>query len=203
MKFIIFIGLCACLWYGYNEYRQYSYLKAFDRAEMPAGSLLDQEPIQKSISKKTINKDNFKFDLFAEFRVEALVLAQKNYSMDAESEISPVDLALGWGPMSKPPVVRQLRISQSNRFYWYRWSGAPPIAPKSIEISSANMHMIPANDNVLKSLKSVKRGQYIRLSGYLTNVFRDDGWRWFSSTTRHDTGKGACEVIYLTSIEIL
>ncbi len=202
MRLIVFIGLCAALWYGYQEYIEYSYLSAFDSSDIPSGSLLNEQPLQKSITNKTIREDNFKLELFAEFRLDALVLGSEHYYMDAESQISPVDLALGWGPMSKPAVVRQLSISQSGRFYHYRWPNTPPIPAQNITVNSANMHMIPATDIIRDKLKSVKRGQYVHLNGYLTNVFRDDGWRWFSSTTRHDSGKGACEVVYVTSIEV-
>ena len=31
-------------------------------------------------------------------------------------------------------------------------------------------------------------------------VEADDGWRWRSSTTREDTGDGACEVVYVCGI---
>ena len=151
---------------------------------------------------RTVKKDEFDLSLTHRFSLDALVLSRKTYSVDEESDISPVDLALGWGPMSNPNPLKTIRISQSDRFYRFRYDHAPPIAHRAIETNSANMHMIPANDEVEKLLKSVRKGDVVSIQGYLTNVTRDDGWKWRSSTTRDDTGKGACELVYVENIRI-
>ena len=68
-------------------------------------------------------------------------------------------------------------------------------------------HIIPASDDVRWKLKMLRAGDHIRLRGYLVDVdgIRSDGatFYWHSSTTRTDTGDGACEVIYTTGIEWL
>lgn len=136
------------------------------------------------------------------FEIKALVLGAKHYKGDEESKISPVDLALGWGPMSSGAVVKQIRFSQSNRFYYYRYQMPPPIPKSNIIRNSANMHLIPSNPRVESLLKQAKTGDIVMLSGYLVDVFRDDGWRWRSSRTRSDSGKGACELIYVEDIKV-
>ena len=62
------------------------------------------------------------------------------------------------------------------------------------------MHLIPASRSVAKQLRAIRPGHIVRLSGYLVEARRDDGWRWRSSTSRTDTGGGACEVVYVCSI---
>lgn len=137
----------------------------------------------------------------AGFSIAARVLSREDYLLDTEADYSPTDLALGWGPMSRPEVYLALDISQSNRWYQYAWdSGGPPIPEDQIVRSSANMHMIPASPEVARALAAVGAGQNIRLDGWLVNIERDDGWRWQSSLTRDDSGGGACELIYVCSI---
>lgn len=137
----------------------------------------------------------------AEIQIRARVLAKENYYLGREADLSPTDLALGWGPMSRSEVVEQLTITQSGR--WYRWQTLQgyPIERREIERNSANMHMIPANAQVAKQLKLVRVHDQVQISGYLVNVTANDGWGWQSSLTRDDTGNGACELIWVNALK--
>ncbi len=159
-----------------------------------------QAPI-KTLKTKIVN--GHKLSLHNHFNIQALVLSKKNYSMDRESKLSPVDLALGWGPMSNPATLDLIKITQSNRFYYFRYYNSPSIAHRQIELNSANMHIIPANDSVQKTLNKVKKGNVVRMQGYLVDASSTNGWHWKSSRTRADTGKGACELFYVEKLKLL
>jgi hypothetical protein len=116
------------------------------------------------------------------------------------AELSPVDLAMGWGPMADSAVLSAIEISQGGRFYTWRVD-AYPIPAQDIVSHSANMHMLPASHEVADQLKSVRAGQQLRFKGYLVKVDADDGWQWRSSMTRNDQGAGACEVVLVDTIE--
>lgn len=184
-------------------YIAYGYATAGSLSTVPDAVSVTKDPVQESLqAHKTLQKDNFTISKHARFSLRAVVLSRKSYSFDEESQLSPVDLALGWGPMSSGAVLDKINISQSNRFYYYRYKLPPPIPKSSIVKNSANMHMIPANERVADMLGRVKTGDLIRLSGYLVDVRREDGWRWTSSRTRTDQGDGACELIWVEDLVI-
>ena len=136
----------------------------------------------------------------AGFSVDARVLSREDYLAGRESDLSPTDLALGWDRMRETPVLERLEISQSGRWYQYRWQGEPPLPPQEIARSSANMHMIPADRAVAAALARIDAGDRVRIDGWLVEAVTPDGWRWRSSTTRDDTGSGACELVYVCAI---
>lgn len=148
--------------------------------------------------------DDFRITPLAEFSLQARVLSREDYHLDAESALSPTDLALGWGRMSDSAVIEQLQIAQSARWYRYRWdAAAPPLPPAEMAASSANMHLLPANARVATALKRVRVGDVVALRGRLVEVDRSDGWRWRSSLTRTDVGGGACEVVWVEELSTL
>jgi len=146
--------------------------------------------------------DGYTVHPLADFDITARVLSKKRYFMDNESELAPVDLAMGWGPMSDDTVLSKLKISQRNR--WFYWKcDSYPIPKDQIEHNAANMHLIPADDNIEKLIKSVKAGNLVHFKGHLVKATKPGGWNWQSSLSRTDTGNGACEVIFVKEFQIL
>jgi len=135
----------------------------------------------------------------AHFALTARVLSREDYHVDAGASLAPVDLALGWGRMSDSEVLKDITISQENRFYHWHVDHFP-IPRREIETSSANMHMIPADAAVRHELERVRTGEVIHLEGFLVDANRPDGWHWRTSMTREDTGNGACELVFVESV---
>ena len=49
----------------------------------------------------------------AEFSIKAKVLSRKDYNWGRSSDLSPVDLALGWGNMSDEAVLKSIKIESA------------------------------------------------------------------------------------------
>ena len=174
--------------------------------ESPAGFAatvsVENPPVQREIEgRPVVRVDDYEFTLVADFQLEARVLGRRDYRRGRESRLSPIDLALGWGPMARDEIIDQVSIRQRGRFYFWRVDSYP-IPHAEIVRNSANMHMIPASPEVFAELKRAERDRHIRLRGYLVNVDHSDGWYWRTSTTRSDTGNGACEVILVTAAQV-
>jgi len=135
----------------------------------------------------------------ARYAITAVVLSRERYHNDREADLAPVDLALGWGPMSIAGVINDLKFSQSGRWYEYRYSGEPPLDPGLMATHSANTHCLPAEE-VRSALLAVKRHELVTLEGYLVEVTANDGYHWRSSLSREDTGAHSCEVMWITRV---
>lgn len=165
--------------------------------EMGPGVHAPEAPLQVPIKQAdSFELKGYRITPLAEFRIKAKILGRENYSRDRESDLSPIDLALGWGRMSDEAVLEAIHISQSGR--WYRWrTDNFPIPRREIETHSANMHMIPADETVADTLDQAREGQIIELEGYLVRAEGEGAWRWSSSMRRTDTGANSCEVVYV------
>ena len=189
------IALISVLSYGAYQHFSKSPIKHGN------GVIAGLQPQQQNTNQTNISLNKFTITPLQSFEIEARVLSVEHYSFGREADLVPVDLALGWGPMSDEKVLSQIKITQSNRFYYWHVD-AFPIPRAQIDSNSANMHIIPADSNIEKKLKSIRIGQKIKLSGYLVEAKAQDGWHWRSSLSRTDTGAGACELVYAKSISI-
>jgi hypothetical protein len=138
----------------------------------------------------------------ATYRITARVLGRETYNFDALSDLIPQDIALGWGPMSDSRVLRSIDMSQENRFFNWRTSAKTLVAIPVIITHAANTHVIPANASIARQLLHLRPGEVVTLSGELVDATRTDG-RWIkTSLVRDDTGAGACEVMWVTDVDI-
>jgi hypothetical protein len=167
------------------------------------GVLVPENPHQGPVTNMASwEKGEYHVAPLAEFDATARILHLKRYSHGRESDLSPIDLALGWGAMSDQSVIDQIDISQSGR--WYEWHVKTfPVPRRVIETCSSNMHIIPADDEVENVLGSLRQGDVIQFSGYLVEVTANDGWRWRSSLSREDVGQGACELVWVNRMSVV
>jgi len=139
--------------------------------------------------------------LVAAYTVEGVVKGKKKYS-DYPAQVSAYDLALAWGDLNKAEIDELIRYSQSGRWYYYRYAPNNLVSKDYIATHSANVHLIHRDQAVLNEIKRIGKNDHVRLEGYLVNVnFKDSPWR--TSLSRADTGNGACEIIYVTNVNII
>jgi hypothetical protein len=170
----------------------------------PPGITAPDVPEQTNLSEEKIWLiDDYTITALAGYKIKARVLSRNNFSVGKESDLSPLDLALGWGPMSDQSIIEKIDISQSNR--WYRWkaSNPPPIPASEIMLNSANVHIVPKDYLVEDKFDDVYKGSLIEMQGYLVKITAEGGWRWISSLKRNDTGGGSCELFFVEDVTIL
>ena len=135
------------------------------------------------------------------FHGEFRILGSKEYTDDAQAQFSPIDYAVTRGLFTEPEIARQINFRQYDRYL--NWQMArPPIPPKLATQLVSNMHIIPANPEIAKKIKQVKRGDLVRLQGDLVQINAKD-LVWKSALDWNGVGDGACKLIRVDSIQWL
>jgi hypothetical protein len=107
--------------------------------------------------------------------------------------------------MSDQTADDTIQWRQSGSCYHYEWSHASPYDGLTIAAHSANIHIMPATDNLGNALRTIGKNDIIYMEGYLVDI-EADGYgqegNIRTSLTREDSGKGACEILYVTRLVV-
>ena len=168
----------------------------------PGRAVAPDEPVQAELGeKKQWKKNGYLVQALASFEMTARVIIADRYWSDRESDLSPVDLTVAWGPASDTAILERFDFYKLPRYYRYEWDD--PGAPSSVvKAHTANMHMIGRDSYTDSKLTDVENEDIVTIEGYLVEVSATDGWRWKSSLSRQDSGNGACEVVWVDSLKI-
>jgi hypothetical protein len=167
------------------------------------GEVAAADPLQSEMEEPlTVTRGDFQVIGQARFSAEVRVLGSERYRMGDLADVSPLDIAVGWGPMSDSAVLADIDIWQSGRFYFWHFDEEPPIPTQVIESHSANWHLVPANDIVWRKLRGLRVGDVVRLEGALVNLENPGVGMMATSLIRTDTGAGACEIIYVEKASV-
>lgn len=141
----------------------------------------------------------------AAFSARVLVISRQEYPLaesDTLSAVSPVDLAVAWGPAARAEARKAVQIRQAGRRYEWRARTSDMLLPgvHDFTMHSGNWHMIPATPEVARDLTRIERGDVVAVEGDLVQVTFTNGTYYGSSLRRDDVGDGACEIVRVTSI---
>jgi hypothetical protein len=171
---------------------------------------VSQEPLQiQYTSNEPIIKKNedgeFTITPVVEYKIAAIMVSRKSYHDGWHAEVAPIDLALVWGKLAEPEYDKYITYSQSDRWYFYEYKAGCPFNNSLVIPHSANNHIIPADENIYKAVKTIKKKQKILLEGFLVNVkgrYKGGNFWWNSSLKRTDSGDGSCEIFYVKKVRI-
>ena len=163
------------------------------------GVLADADPAQVNVdgARPVPFIDGVQLVPHANFKAKVRVLGRERYHLGTLADVAPMDIAVGWGPMSDSAVLESVEISQSNRFYYWHYDEEPEIGRRAIETHSANWHLIPASKSVWRTLSGLRVGDVVTLDGELVDIESPDFATIRTSLSRDDVGAGACEIIYV------
>jgi len=171
----------------------------------PPGVLATGEPRQEGLDPPPELEDRgYRFIRRARYDITARVLRREIYRIDGGAALAPVDVAVGWGPLSDSRIVDRLEFSQMGRFFYWKPKDPAtfPLSPATLIAHSAQMHLIPATKELDRRLRKLRPGQIATLGGYLVDVRGPGGFMWNTSLRRDDTGDGACEIVWVETLEV-
>ena len=137
------------------------------------------------------------------YKIYARIYSKKKYLLGIDPNPAPYDLALGWDGLEKEDVFNT--ISAWQYFRWVHWRLKPncPYDVDGVYLRLANNHVIPANKNILRGIKQLKKKDAVYMEGYLVSYITESMGRTgtgSSSTSRTDRQANSCEVIYVTRL---
>lgn len=170
--------------------------------------MLFNDPIQKDSSFviKDLKLKGYDLKIYskASFSISGLVVSGKKYYQGIDGALVPMDIGVCWGDLTNEQNKKNLHYEQYLRFLIFRPRGPLTVSQDYVMCHAGNIHIIPADNRIRKVVRSVKKGDLIRMNGYLVSVSGQKGqfsYHRTSSMTRTDTGDGACEVLYVTEIQ--
>jgi len=205
MRFILGTVAVLVLYFGYTQI--YVRPVAVARGETVD---ISGEPQQTTLpspetAQVTFHGKNYLLEKHHRYEIAGEVLSIETYRVSFTNEFFDVDLGLIWGPRL-PEMKQKYQFTQAAR--WLIWSSKGPVSDaerRYITSHVSNNHLIPSDGrrNLMKALQWPGRGDKVRIAGYLVNI-KDLSGRMIlaSSTSRDDTGAGACEVIWVEEIQI-
>lgn len=198
---ILFLGVCA-----YAAYMMFAPLPTPGAIEDIPTNLDPVQILDYHTKLPSIKSGGVTFDMNvkAKYKISGVIESTKSYHKDGASRISPFDYAISWGDV--PEMAQYMKFSQYGRFCNYTYDLNSPVDPKYVVNHMSNNHMIPANANIRRSLPTARKGNKVIVEGYLVSVTGSASgkgtFHWNTSLKREDYGDGACEIIYVTRLQI-
>ena len=176
------------------------------------------DPIQGTTSGEinvNIDGTDIRIEKLAGYTIYGKVVAIHNYTLKNTlyEKLSPVDFTIAYGEgiefaekfnfTTNSDRMVGFNVKNTEDTEWFN-SNLSYIMSKI-----SNNHVIYANEETKDLLLQVRVGDYVKMEGYLVNVYSDKYPAWNSSLSRDDTISpymnpikklGYCEIIYVTEI---
>jgi hypothetical protein len=196
--------LALCLWQR-NSLPDAAHLDPRLFAE-PAQTPIEKAPFQVKAGDITYRVTPlFEYDLFG------LVVSEHDatawFDTDHQAwgdKLNVMDLCVVWSEDARSGIYRKASYS-SGQFTCYFKFDDRETAGKFDIYQVSNNHLLTEDPALASTLRGVHVGDEVHFHGYLSEYEHDHGFHFHrgTSTTRFDTGPGACETVYVTQAEVL
>ena len=120
----------------------------------------------------------------------------------ANDHLNMLDVCVVWGDNTTEAQLQELQFW--NGIFTCNVKTRNQVAWDSFDMNQlSNNHLISDDSRIRDEVKSIKVGDQIRVRGFLAGYSSAGVGRRGTSTTRTDTGNGACETIYVEKFDIV
>lgn len=206
-KLLFVAGLClllAALW---------------KKHELPAQGLLQpalqEEPLQKAVTmpafERSVGQINYRIQPLYRYELWGLVVSRHDSDTwwdylhkEWNDRLNVADLCVLWGDNLNNASYGQVSFS-SGQFTCYFQTDSNEVYQAFDQTAISNNHLLSDDPELIRRIKNTRVGDQIHFRGYLAEYSHEHGtpFRRGTSTTRSDTGNGACETVFLEEFTIL
>ena len=171
---------------------------------------MQNEPVQKQTTKRPFDFDyrgeTYLVEPMAEYELWGVVVTHNDITgmtdiTHTEDSVDIKDICVVWGENIQSNDYRDVSYSSGDFtcFYSYKY----PMQFYHNQLS--NNHLLSDNEQVRDTIHQVNIGDQVHLKGMLVNYASASRpeWKRKSSLIRNDTGRRACEVVFVNEFEIL
>ena len=182
----------------------------------PAGEILTPvraEPAQSKVrmAARTVSYRDVVYEIepLYEYDIAGVVVSYRYHDSEnsrlhrlSQDHLNLLDLCVVWGDNAGNPALDKLDFW--NGIFTCNVKTRDRAAWEAFDMDQlSNNHLISADPVIRDQLAGLKVGDQIRLRGYLSRYGPTGQPKRDTSTTRTDTGNGACETILIEQVEVL
>jgi len=170
------------------------------------------EPVQKATHKPPFdviyNGVDYLVEPQYEYDLSGMIVSFRHHDGEsrmhrrANDHLNMLDVCVIWGDNTRNPHLS--KISFWNGIFTCNVKTKDQAAWEAFDMYQlSNNHLISDDEFVRDQVRDIKVGDQIRVRGYLASYSSENGGTRGTSTTRLDTGDGACETIYVERFRII
>ncbi len=170
------------------------------------------EPKQRATRKKQFavvyNDIDYLVEPEYEYELYGMIVSFRHHEGDsrmhlrAGDHLNMLDVCVVWGDNAGNPLIHKLHFW--NGIFTCNVKTSDQEAWDSFDMYQlSNNHLISDNDFIRDRVKGIRVGDQVRVRGYLASYSNERGGKRGTSTTRLDTGNGACETLYVEQFDIM
>ena len=171
-----------------------------------------EDPAQKKTRRKAFetvfNNVRYTVEPQYEYDLTGMIVSYRHHDggsrmhLRANDHLNMLDVCVVWGDNTINPHLDKIKfwngiftcnVSTSDRTAWDAFD----------MYQLSNNHLISDDEFVREQVKDIQVGDQIRVRGFLANYGNTGGPMRGTSTTREDTGDGACETLYVEKFDIV
>jgi hypothetical protein len=165
-----------------------------------------QTPTQQQPFTFAYRGENYAIEPVADYELWGLVVTHNDITgftdiMHTKDSVDIKDICVIWGTNANADEYRKVSYSSGDFICYFEY----PYGTNFDQFALSNNHLLADNEAIRDQIRQTHIGDQIHLQGLLVNYHRQSNpdWTRRTSTTRQDTGNGACEVIFVQDYEIL
>ena len=190
-------------------------ISAWNRNAIPGALELvpgvEEEPLQTPARRKPFEVvfENTLYKVKPKYRyaIEGVVVSFRHHDGNSRmhrrsnDHLNMLDVCVVWGSNADPALLNKLKFW--NGIFTCNVQTRDREAWEAFDMYAlSNNHLISDEAAVRDSVTDLKIGDQVRISGWLASYGAGTGDERGTSTTRQDTGNGACETIYVEEFAI-
>ncbi|MGB5257240.1 MAG: hypothetical protein WBN07_06405 [Woeseiaceae bacterium] len=120
----------------------------------------------------------------------------------ANDHLNMMDVCVVWGDTATSKLLHKIKFW--NGIFTCNFQTRNQQAWEAFNMEQiSNNHLISDDSYIRDQVKDIRIGDQIRVRGYLASYSNDAGGKRGTSTTRTDTGDGACETVFVEQFDII